>query len=124
MQQAAISSAEIPAGEWPDWPLNPAWIRSGNPVARGTVTTQSEDRCITAGMWSVEPGEFDFTFAWDEFIHILEGEAEVVEAATGKSIPVRAGYMAHFKLGTVTRWTVTKKIRKYYVIRTPEPFER
>jgi uncharacterized cupin superfamily protein len=124
MATAPIMSAPIPDGEWPDWPLNPAWIRSGNPTARGTVTTQSADRRVTAGMWSVEPGSFDFIFPWDEFIHILDGEAEVTDVATGETIPVRAGWMAHFELGTRTRWNVTRKIRKYYVIRTPEPFVR
>ena len=34
----------------------------------------------------------------------------------------QAGHIAHFKLGTKTYWNVTKKIRKYYVIRTPEPY--
>ena len=124
MKSDPMICLEIPAGEWPDWPLNPEWIRSGNPVARGTVSTQSEDKRVTGGMWSVEPGCFDFVFPWDEFIHVIDGEAEVTDVDTGATTEVRAGCMAHFKIGTRTRWNVTEKIRKYYVIRTPEPFER
>ena len=117
MKSASIESVEIPVEEWP---IDSSW--KGDSIARITVSSQSADRCVTSGMWSVEPGDFEFTFPWDEFIHVIDGEAEVTDVDSGTTIQIRSGHIAHFKLGTKTYWNVTKKIRKYYVIRTPEPY--
>ena len=120
-----VASRKIPTGEWPLWP-NPSikFQDDRNPVPTGTIESQSRDKHVTSGMWSVEPSAFEITFPWDEFIHILEGEAVVEDLETGHSIVIKPGYIAHFELGCQTRWTVTKTIRKYYVIRTPEPLVR
>jgi uncharacterized cupin superfamily protein len=120
-----VESSKIPDGEWPPWP-NPSmkFEDGGITVPAGTIESQSRDKHVTSGMWSIEPSTMEFTFPWDEFIHILEGEAVVEDLETGRSIDIKPGYTAHFELGSKTRWKVTKKIRKYYVIRTPEPFVR
>lgn len=120
-----VESGKIPDGEWPAWPNPSMKFQDGRmPVPTGTVESQSRDKHVTSGMWSVEPCAFEITFPWDEFIHILEGEAVVEDLETGRTIDVKPGYIAHFELGCKTRWTVTKTIRKYYVIRTPEALVR
>ena len=120
-----VVSGKIPDGEWPPW-ANPSmkFEGAGVTVPTGTVESQSRDKRVTSGMWSIDPCTMEFTFPWDEFIYILEGEAVVDDLETGRSIDIKPGYTAHFELGSKTRWKVTKKIRKYYVIRTPEPFVR
>ena len=114
-----IKRVASPAEPWPDMPIPAAQIQGGNPVARGTILTQSEDKKVSSGLWSCEPGNFTWTFTWDEFIRVIEGEVTITEDG-GKTYTLRAGDLAHFPLGLATRWNVSKTIRKFFVIRTPE----
>ena len=118
-----IQRVQNTAGELPDMPIEPSWIKEGNPVARGTVLTQSDDKKVSSGLWSCEPGKFEWTFGWDEFVHVLEGHVEISEDGTDQTITLQAGDMAHFPLGMKTHWHVKTAVRKFFVIRTPEPFE-
>ena len=63
----------------PPMPIEPSWIKDGNPVACGTVLTQSADKKVSSGLWSCEPGKFEWTFGWDEFVHVLEGEVILLQ---------------------------------------------
>ena len=123
MSTATLQSAETPAGTLPDMPIEPSWIKEGNPVARGAVLTQSADKRVSSGLWSCEPGQFEWTFSWDEFVHVLEGEVDITAEGSEHTQTLRAGDMAHFPLGTKAHWHVKQAIRKFFVIRTPEPFE-
>ena len=123
MATLTIQHAPTSAGDLPAMPIEPSWITEGDPVARGTVVAQSEDKKVSSGLWSCEPGKFEWTFSWDEFVHVLEGEVEITEDGTDNTITLRPGDMAHFPLGMKTRWHVKQKVRKFFVIRTPEPFE-
>lgn len=118
-----IQEATAPVGLLPDMPIEPAWIRHGNPVARGAIVTQSEDKKVVSGVWTCEPGEFDWTFAVDEFIQVLEGEATVTVEGNEQSVTLSPGKIVHFPLGLKTRWHVTKPLRKFFVLRSPEPLE-
>ncbi|MCH2201427.1 MAG: cupin domain-containing protein [Fuerstiella sp.] len=115
--------ASTAGDELPDMPIEPSLIREGNPVARGAILTQSEDRKLSSGIWSCGPGKFEWTYGWDEFIHVLEGEVEIIEEETGKNILLRPGDTAHFPLGMKVHWHVKKHVRKFFVLRTPEAFE-
>lgn len=123
MSTATLQSAVTPAGALPDMPIEPSWITDGNPVARGTVLTQSADKRVSSGLWSCEPGQFDWTFSWDEFVHVLEGEVDITAEGSDHTQTLRAGDMAHFPLGMKAHWHVKQAVRKFFVIRTPEPFE-
>ena len=118
----SILTASPPSAELPPMPIEPAWITAGNPVARGTVVSQSQDKKMSSGVWSCEPGEFDWEFGWDEFVHVLEGKVTITEHG-GKSHDLGPGDMAHFPLGLKAHWVVKETVRKFFVIRTPEPFE-
>src|SRR3978361_1610779 len=54
-------------------PINPDWIRGGNPVARNAVLSSNRDRAACTLVWDCTPGEFDWHYDSDETIHILEG---------------------------------------------------
>ena len=123
MSTGTLQSAPPPAEPLPAMPIEPSWIKDGNPVARGTVLTQSADKCVSSGLWSCEPGRFEWTFGWDEFVHLLEGEVEIREDGTDHALTLRPGDMAHFPLGMKTYWHVKQAVRKFFVIRTPDPFE-
>ena len=118
-----LQAAAAVDGQLPDMPIEPSWIKEGNPVARGTVLTQSDDKRVSSGLWSCEPGKFEWTFGWDEFVHLLEGEVEITEDGTDNTVTLGPGDMAHFPLGMKTHWHVKQAVRKFFVIRTAEPFE-
>ncbi len=121
LREAMVTAAE-PRGELPDMPIDAAQITAGNPVARGAVLNQSADKRLSSGLWTCEPGEFDWVYTWDEFVYILEGEVTITEEG-GRSWTVGPGDMAHFPLGLKAHWEVRQKVRKFFVLKTPEPLE-
>jgi len=120
MNTMNLSKADAEHGELPPMPITPAWILEGAPTARGTILLQSADKLVSSGLWSCTAGRFRWEFSWDEFIHVLEGEVTIRDAS-GKSIRLAAGDMAHFPRGLVTEWHVPNYVRKFFTLRTPEP---
>jgi len=123
MATGTLQTTSTSVGELQDMPIDPSWIKEGNPAARGTVVSQSEDKKVSSGLWSCEPGKFEWIFSWDEFVHVMEGEVDITEEETGNMITLRSGDMTHFPRGMKTYWNVKQAVRKFFVIRTPEPFE-
>lgn len=121
MTASAILTTGLPRLPLPPMPIEPAWIIKGKPEARGAVLMQSPDKCVSSGFWECTAGEFQWTFGWDEFIHVLEGEVTIREE-NGSTHTLRAGDSAHFPLGLKTFWTVPRYVRKFFVLRTPQPF--
>ena len=120
MSALAILKADAFRGELPDMPIEPAWILEGKPIAKGVVLVQSSDKLVSSGLWSCTAGRFRWVFAWDEFVHVLEGEV-VIQDESGKSTSLQAGDFAHFPRGLKTQWHVPKFVRKVFTLRTPEP---
>ena len=117
-----MKTAATPPEPLPDMPIEAEFITAGNPVARGAVVNQSADKTVSSGLWTCEPGEFDWTYTWDEFVYIFEGEVTITEEG-GKSYTVGPGDMAHFPIGLKAHWKVDKAVRKFFVLKTPEPLE-
>jgi hypothetical protein len=122
MTTLAIQTAKACNEDLPDMPIEPSWITAGSPQARGTVLVQSADKLVSSGLWSCTAGEFQWEFGWDEFVHVLEGEAIITEEG-GESYTLRPGDTAHFPLGLKTQWHVPEFVKKAFTIRTSEPFE-
>ena len=116
----AMTSAHTPKGPLLPMPIDPALITAGNPVARGAVLNQSADRTLSSGLWTCEPGQFDWTYTWDEFCHVFEGEVAIAEEG-GRTYTVGPGDMAYFPAGLKTHWHVKRAVRKYFVLRTAQP---
>ena len=121
MSTPAIQTAHTRRSELPAMPIEPSWVLEGTPTARGTVLMQSLDTCVSSGLWECTAGKFQWVFGWDEFVHVLEGEVTIREEG-GESHTLRAGDLAHFPLGLKTYWHVPKFVRKFFTLRTPEPF--
>ena len=119
---ARILSTQAPEGGLPDMPIDAAQITSGNPVARGAILAQSSDRKVTSGVWSCEPGAFDWDYTWDEFVYVMEGSVKIRQEG-GEEHLLGPGDTAHFPVGIRTHWEVIEPMRKFFVLRTPEPFE-
>jgi uncharacterized cupin superfamily protein len=122
MQPLAIHKVDAYRGELPDMPIDPAWILEGQPRARGAVLLQTADKLVSSGLWTCTAGRFRWVFSWDEFVHILEGEVTVQEEG-GKACTLKAGECAHFPRGLKTEWQVPRFVRKFFTLRTPEPFD-
>ena len=121
MTTLAILKADAFEGELPEMPIQPDWILEGSPRACGTVLLQSDDKLASSGLWSCTAGKFNWIFGWDEFVHVLEGEATITEDG-GETYTLRAGDFAHFPIGLKTEWHVSNFVKKVFTIRTPEPF--
>lgn len=122
MTTLAIHTVPAFRGELPPMPIEPTWIESGSPVARGKILVQSADLCLSSGLWECTAGDFRWTFGWDEFVHILEGEVTIREEG-GETRTLRAGDIAHFPLGLTTHWHVPRYVKKVFTLRTPQPLE-
>lgn len=108
--------------ELPPMPIEPGWILAGQPQARGQILLQSADRCVASGFWECTPGRFRWEFAWDEFVYVLRGRVTIVDEQ-GATCTLGPGDTAHFARGLTTIWQVEETVRKYFVLRTPEPLE-
>lgn len=121
MTKPAIPTATFPQGPLAPMPINPDWITEGTPTARGSVLLQSQDQLLSAGWWECTAGKFQWIFGWDEFVHIIEGEVTIREEG-GATHTLKPGDTAHFPLGLKTYWHVPVYVKKFFTLRTPEPF--
>lgn len=119
MPKLSMKTAKTPAS-LPAMPINPDWIREGNPAAKGTVLLQTGDQKVSCGLWECPPGKFEWTFSWDEFCRLSEGDVTISEEG-GETYTLGPGDVVHFPIGLKTHWHVRKTVKKVFVIRTPEP---
>ena len=115
----SVSVARLPT-QLPSISLPEHEILEGTPDARAMFTAHSADDCASAGFWSCDVGRYEFVFDYDEFIYLIEGEVEVIEAAPStKRYVLTAGDTAHFPQGITTIWQVNRRMTKYFVARAP-----
>lgn len=101
-------------------PINPDWIRGGNPVARNAVLSSNRDRAACTLVWDCTPGEFDWHYDSDETIHILEGSV-VLDDGVAPPRRLGPGDVVLFPRGAVVRWTVETHLRKLAFFHRPMP---
>ncbi len=111
-----VNPAETP---WPDFPVPAEWIREGTPDSRGMVSVESSDAVVRCGQWSCTPCKFRWDYDCDEFVLLLEGEAEI-STEQGDSYTIRAGDMVHFPKGLKATWEVRKTVRKVFFLHSPQ----
>ena len=101
-------------------PIDPAWVRGGNPVARNALLSSSRDRAACTLIWDCTPGEFEWRYDSDETIHILEGSV-VLDDGVAPPRRVGPGDVVLFPQGAVVRWTVETHVRKLAFFHRPLP---
>ncbi len=99
-----------------DDPIPASDIIEGRPKARTYVLREDARGRYACGIWHCTPGTFHWTFDVDEFVYFVEGEA-LVRYEDGRRIVVRKGEAAYFPGGRCV-WTVTKTVKKVFVIRS------
>ena len=101
-------------------PIDPAWVRGGNPVARNALLSSSRDRAACTLIWDCTPGEFEWRYDSDETIHILEGSV-VLDDGVAPPRRVGPGDVVLVPQGAVVRWTVETHVRKLAFFHRPLP---
>jgi len=110
-------------GESPAWticPISPGWVLDGNPVARIEHLSGSADATANTYFWDCTAGRFNWHYAFDETLHILEGSVSL-KFADGTTHRVSAGDIIFFPAGATAEWTVEGYVRKLAFCRTPLP---
>ncbi len=102
------------------WPIPEDQIRSGTPVARGTIMWQSEDKRLANGIWECSPGSFTWDYTWDETIFLLEGRIRITDE-TGSTTELGPGDLFFVPTGTKSTWEITEHVRKAYHFKSETP---
>lgn len=96
-------------------PIDPTWIKEGNPEARAVTLSESLDGTMTSGLWECTAGKFKYVYEVDEVVHILEGEAHVNDGK--KTHVLTPGTVVFFPCGLVADWEVPKYVKKVFILR-------
>ena len=113
--QAASASLDLSPA-----PINPAWIREGNPVARAAELSRSADGTAFTVVWECTAGKFDWTYHLDETIYITEGSV-ILSDAGNPPRRLGPGDVVFFPKGSQVSWEVTGRVRKVAYFRRVMP---
>jgi uncharacterized protein len=108
-------------GEWVSCPIQPEWILEGTPTARIQMLGESADRTSWNCFWDCTAGRFNWFYAFDETLHILEGGFTLKDLLAGTTLHIVAGDVIYLPQGARTEWTVEKYVRKLAVCRVALP---
>lgn len=84
-------------------------ILEGDPLAREKPLARSTDGVASAYMWDCTSGRFQWEYALEEIVHVLQGCA-IVEIA-GMNRRLQTGDTHVFPAGSRFRWTVPDYVR-------------
>ncbi|MBY0296570.1 MAG: cupin domain-containing protein [Methylobacterium sp.] len=101
-------------------PINPHWVRVGNPEARNVVLSRSADGTASTILWDCSAGEFVWHYDIDETIYFLEGSAVIGDAGTPPRRFV-AGDVLFLPKGSVANWHVESYVKKVAFCRRVQP---
>ena len=98
--------------------VDPSWVKSGTPNFRGTETARAADGSGSTGLWACDgPSTFEWRFASDETVHLLEGQVHV--EYLGRHFTLNPGDTATFHFGTRAVWHVPQHAKKVFVLHQP-----
>jgi uncharacterized cupin superfamily protein len=112
----AIRKTNVDATSWDPYPLPRETLVEGDPAAlvHWLHASGEGEPGYYAGLWTAEVSTFDYTFPMNESAHILEGHV-IVSQEGGPTVDLRAGDLAYFPRGAVTRWQVKLRLKKFFV---------
>jgi len=108
------------ASELKPAPIPTDWILDGMPEPRNKELAKSRDRSATVIDWSCTAGRFTWTYAEDEILVIVSGEAFITDEH-GREQRLGPGDMGFFPAGSSCTWRVTDHVRKFAMVRTTLP---
>jgi uncharacterized protein len=98
-------------------PIDPTWIKEGNPVARAAKVAKSSDENLITGLWDCTAGKFKWIYWYDEIVQVLEGEARVHDGT--KLHVLVPGTVVYFPSGLEADWEVPNYIKKTFILSAP-----
>lgn len=101
-------------------PIEPSWIRGGNPEARNAVLSRSADGTATTILWDCTSGEFDWIYDIDETLYFIEGSATIGDGHAPPRL-FTAGDVLFLPHGTVAHWQIDRYVRKVAFCRRTLP---
>lgn len=101
--------------------IRPGWVRSGQPVTHYSEHSTAADELAWTSVWDCTQGTFEWHYALDEIVYILEGETRVTDAH-GRTHTLRAGSIGYFPAHTTWYWEVDQYVRKVAICRREVPF--
>ncbi len=103
--------------------VDPSWILSGTPSFSQVEISRSPDGRTSSGLWACEgPGSFEWQFAVDEVVYVIEGEVAI--SYQGNNFVLHPGDSATFHGGTRAVWRVDSYLKKAYTLHNPGPLGR
>ncbi|WP_420991741.1 cupin domain-containing protein [Cupriavidus sp. 30B13] len=102
-------------------PIEPAWVRGGEPQSRAALHSRALDGLACTNLWECTGGTFQWYYGWEETVVILEGKVQVT-GANGRVHVLRAGDIAYFPANTTWLWEVDGYVRKVAFCRKQVPF--
>jgi uncharacterized cupin superfamily protein len=100
-------------------PIHRDWIVDGTPEAKGYPLFETADRGANVHEWECSRGRFQWHYACDEIVYVVEGDARIKDLTTGLSTDITAGCSVLFQRGSSAEWTVDRYIRKIAVNHVP-----
>jgi uncharacterized cupin superfamily protein len=101
-------------------PIDPSWILEGTPSARNRLIAPSTDRFGWTMLWDCTAGKFNWHYAIDETVHIIDGSV-IVTGTDGVTRTLKAGDIAFFPAGSTAHWHVENYVRKVAYCQKPVP---
>lgn len=109
-------------GHMPNLPseIEPDWVRSGTPVVRCDEHSSTMDGLAWTSVWDCTRSTFEWHYAFDEVVVILEGSVRVTDCH-GNSHTLAAGDVGYFPYGSSWLWEVDDYVRKVAFCRHEVP---
>lgn len=104
------------SGIYKEYSLAPEKCIEGNPIQKIWVEYTDPSECFYVGIWQSEPGKWHVHYTEEEYCHLLEGESDITDAATGAVTKVKAGDRFVIPAGFKGTWEVIETTRKQFVI--------
>jgi uncharacterized protein len=101
-------------------PINPNWILEGDPVTRSRLVSSSADGNASTWLWDCTAGKFNWFYAIDETVYVIEGSVSIKEHGCGIR-DLKAGDSVFFPAGSSAEWNVPRYVRKVAFLRAPLP---
>lgn len=116
----AVHDLRIREAALDSWPLSKESITQGQPKASGKVLSKSDDARVVAGIWACSPGQFRWSWSYDETVVVVDGRATVT-LGDGREVQLVPGSLAYFERGLDSVWTIHEPFRKGFHALSPEP---
>ncbi len=111
-----LNTAPQGFGDTPD-ELEADMFVQGEPVQHSHSDYEDDDLGLYVGVWDTnDMHEAPGPYAMDEFMWLIEGEANIKNLATGELENVKAGEAFVIPKGYECQWQQTGYLRKFYVI--------